>query len=914
MTDTAPSLVPYGLTCELREMPLGIDEPHPRLSWKLRSGRNGDRQTAYRVRVARRREHLEAAAELLWDTGRVASIETLHLSYDGAALASFTRYYFSVDTWDADGRRGGSAVSWFETAMLHRDLWTAAWIGRDPRTEPMMEPPRDHDRTARTRHLQPPACLRRTFPVAAGLVRARLYVSARGLYEVRVNGQRVGDEELAPGWTEYHKRVLYQTHDVTAALRTGENVLAAVLADGWWSGFVGFDARHNAQHYGDAPQLIAQLVLDFGNGAQRIIASDARWRERPGGLRYADLLMGEYFDARAEPEGWDRPGFDDSDWPRAVVCDRDTSVLVAAPDHPVRVVAELPAIEVSRRPNGDTLVDFGQNMVGRIRLTLRGAPAGTRMQLQHAEMLDSSGGLYRANLRNAEATDVYVAGGAAVEVFEPRFTYHGFRYATISGYPAVLTTADIIGRVLATDTPTVGEFGCSDDTVNQLVSNIRWGQRGNFVSVPTDCPQRDERLGWLADAQIFLPTACRTADVSAFFARWMHDVIDGQSEEGAFHDVAPLLFFHREGAPGWGDGGVIVPWHLYRTYGDRRVLDRAFDAMVAWVHHIQRHNPDLIWRHRVGNHYGDWLQVDAQTPRDLMATAYFARSANLVAQAAEVLDRPEDAKRFAELHAAIRAAFIQAFVAEDGRVHGGTQTAYLLALAFDLLPSDLVATTFGHLVADIEARGRHLTTGFIGVPLLCPVLTDHGRPDLAYALLHQDTYPSWAYSIRQGATTIWERWDGWTDDRGFQSAEMNSFNHYSLGSVGDWLHGRVAGIDQEADSVAYRRLILRPTTGGHLTWARARYESPRGEISCGWRLSDDLVTVDVTIPPGVTAQLHVPTGTPASVRVNGAPAPVDSAVVHLTAGSHHITAHRPHREVPGEHVPGEHVPGEGAKQ
>ena len=392
----------------------------------------------------------------------------------------------------------------------------------------------------------------------------------------------------------------------------------------------------------------------------------------------------------------------------------------------------------------------------------------------------------------------------------------------------------MVARVLHSDTPWTGHFECSDPMVNQLQSNIAWGQRGNFVAVPTDCPQRDERLGWLADAQIFAPTASRNADVSAFFARWMRDVVDGQDADGAFRDVAPVVSLNREAAPAWGDGGVIIPWHLWRTYGDRRVLERCFDAMVAWVGHIRRHNPDLRWRHRTGNSYGDWLQVDVTTPRDLLSTAYFARSTQIVAQAAEVLGRHDEAAHHRALHAAIRAAFIESYVGDDGTRRGRHPDRLPAGAGVRALPEELVPAAVEHLAADIEKRGNRLTTGFVGVALLCPVLAEHGRADLAYALLHQTEFPSWGYTIRHGATTIWERWDGWTEHGGFQSAAMNSFNHYSLGSVGDWLFGRVAGIDQAPGSVAYRELLLRPLPGGRLTWARAEQETARGRVACGW--------------------------------------------------------------------------------
>jgi alpha-L-rhamnosidase len=880
------TLTPYGLTCEMLDRPLGLDEPSPRLSWKLSSGRRGDAQTAYRLTVARRPDDLDRSDRLLWDTGRRESGETLLVPYDGPPLESSSRYHWRVTVWDTQGEQTAEAGSWFETGLLHADDWRAVWIGRGPGTRPVVDPPGEDDRTDRTRRLSPCAHLRRSFTVPEAPVRARVHVSARGLYELWINGRRVSDAELAPGWTDYRHRVLYQTYDVGDLLAAGENVVAAVLADGWWSGYVGFDPRRHALHYGDAPQLIVQLIIDFADGSRRTVVSDGDWRESPGPIRYADLLMGEYVDARDDLPGWTRPGYDDSRWSAAHVLDRNTGPLRATPDQPVRVVEELQAQTVEERSAGRYIVDMGQNMVGRLRLTLRGAPRGQRIVLRHAEML-SDGELYLANLRTAEATDVYIARGEPVEVFEPRFTFHGFRYAEISGHPGELGAGDVAGRVLHSDMPWTGEFRCSDETVNRLQSNIRWGQRGNFVSVPTDCPQRDERLGWLADAQVFLPTACRNADVSAFFARWMRDVVDGQDADGAFRDVAPLLCVTGEGAPAWGDGGVIIPWHLYRVYGDLRVLERSYDAMSAWVDHVHRHNPDLIWRDRVGAHYGDWLQVDVETPRELMATAYFARSAELVAAAAERLGRHTDAKRYAALHTSIRDAFADAFVTDDGRVAGGTQTAYLLAVAFDLMPRHLVPSAVGQLAADIEDRDRHLTTGFVGVALLCPVLTEHGRADLAYALLHQDTYPSWGYSIRHGATTIWERWDGWTEEHGFQSPLMNSFNHYSLGSIGDWLYGHVAGIGQQPGSVAYRELLLRPTIGGRLTWATARQQSPRGEVRCGWSLADDELRVDVAVPPGATALLHLPAAGSADVREGGRDLGESPgvAVVNVTAGT-----------------------------
>jgi alpha-L-rhamnosidase len=893
------SLVVYGLSTEQRHEPLGLDEPRPRLSWKLASERRGAAQSAYRITAAPRRADLDDPARLVWDTGRRESGEGLLVPWDGPVLRSATRYHWRVAVWDGAGAAAGVAESWFETGLLHRADWTAVWIGRDPHEHPPVNPP-GHDDVAGGDLVPPPLYLRREFTIHRLPVRARLYATARGIYEARLGGCRVGDHELAPGWTEYHRRLQYQTYDVTPMVTVGANVLAAVVADGWWSGYVGFDPRRAAQHYGDRPAFLAQLVVDFADGSRQVVATDGGWTERPGAVRIADLLMGQHVDARRHVPGWDSPGTADGFRPATVV-DTEPGPLVAEPDEPVRVVMDVAAVAVHPRTPGRSIVDFGQNLVGRVRLTIRSAQRGRRITVRHAEVLDGDGELYVANLRRAAATDVYVTGGGATEVFEPQFTVHGFRYVEIDNLPGDLAPADVVARVVHSDTPWTGRFSCSDPMVDQLYSNIGWGQRGNFVAVPTDCPQRDERLGWLADAQIFAPTASRNADVAAFFARWMRDVVDGQDGDGAFRDVAPAVTMYREAAPGWGDAGVLIPWHVWRAYGDRRVLERSFDAMVAWVGHIRRHNPDLRWRSRTGNNYGDWLQVDVTTPRDLLATAYFARSAQIVAAAAEVLGRHSEAAEHRALHAAIRTAFIESYVDGDGAVAAGTQTGYLLALAFDLLPPHLVAAAVGHLVNDIDKRGTTLTTGFVGAALLCPVLADHGHADTAYALLHQERFPSWGYTIRHGATTIWERWDGWTQHGGFQAAAMNSFNHYSLGSVGDWLFGRVAGIDQTAASVAYQELLLRPLPGGKLTWARAEQDTARGVVACGWSRTGDRITVTATVPPGSTALLEIPTSDPTSVREGDEPAAgrpgvlglepsAGGAVLRLTSGHYTFTA------------------------
>ncbi|MEE1774008.1 family 78 glycoside hydrolase catalytic domain [Streptomyces sp. JV185] len=879
-------LRPYALRCEHRATPLGIDEPAPRLSWRLASDLRGDDPVAHRVRVARRVEDLYDDGQLLWDTGRVTGTGATAVDYAGPALLGLTRFHWRVSVWPAGSDAPAEADSWFETGFTRADQWRAAWIAQGPCPVGVMDAPTEGEFALDDHGLAPCPLLRRSFTVPAG-ARGRVHVSARGLYELRLNGERVGDAELAPGWTDYRHRVQYQTYDVSALLREGENVLAATVADGWWSGFVGFEPRRAGAHYGSSPQFLAELHLTGPDDRSSVIATDETWRTGTGAIRHADLLMGECHDLRCAADGWELPGFDDSGWSPALVTETDHRLLVASADEPVRAMAELRPCSVERVSSGTHVVDFGQNLAGRVRLTVRGLAAGARVVIRHAEVLDGSRRLYTANLRTAAATDVLVGDGREHFVFEPRFTYHGFRYAEISGMPE-LTESDVVAVALHSDTPWAGEFDCSDAELRRLHDCVAWGQRSNFVSVPTDCPQRDERLGWLADAQVFLPTAALNADVAAFFTKWLRDVDDARTPDGGFTNVAPrLVGVADEGAPGWADAGVIIPWHLYRVYDDPRFLARSLAGMCAWVDLIRRHNPGLVWRHRVGPHFSDWLAPGTPTPRDVVATAYFAHSARLTAQAAEALGQKDVGERHHRLADDIRRTFNEHFVtveeAVEGlrvRVAGDTQTGYLLALAFELLPAELAGAAARRLAELVESAGPALVTGFLGVALAAPVLDAHGRADLAHALLLRDEVPSWRFPLRHGATTIWERWDGWTPDAGFRAPSMNSFNHYALGSVGEWLYRGVAGLDQAPDSTGYRTLRIRPRPGG-LRHASARYESVRGAVSVTWERQGGRIALRVLVPPGATAEVYVPTTDPGSVRESG---------LVPDAGDRHITA------------------------
>lgn len=716
----------------------------------------------------------------------------------------------------------------------------------------------------------PCAHLRLGFTIEKSIVRARLFATARGVYEMRLNGQRVGTAHFAPGWTDYTQRIQYQTYDVTGLLARGPNALGAIVGDGWYAGAVGFFARRH--HYGPYPLgLLAQLQIEFTDGSSSTITTDERWTASGGPILSSDFLSGEVYDARREMPGWDRAGFDRSAWKAVTVLEKPTAALVAQCAPAVEKVLEIEPVAVTHPAPGEALFDMGQNMVGWVRLTVRGE-AGDRVTLRFAEVVDKDGRIYTDNLRGAACTDTYILKGGGIEIFEPRFTYHGFRHVEVTGLRAEPDVDAITGIVVHSAMAMAGSFSCSSAMVNRLVSNIVWSQRGNFVDVPTDCPQRDERLGWLGDAQIFAPTACYNMDTAAFFSKWLNDVVDAQSAQGAFPDVAPRLVAETDGAPAWGDAGVIVPWTCLLFYEDRDLVERLFGAMEKWIAYIVEGNPDLIWTERTGNNYGDWVSIDAETPKEVLATAYLAQSAHLLSRMALAIDRRDGKERYGALFEQIRQAFNRAFVDCEGRIKGDTQTGYTLALRFDLLPGALRAHAAQRLVDDIEAKGWRISTGFVGVGHILPVLARFGHMDVAYRLLLSEEFPSWGHCIRQGATTIWERWDGFTEEKGFQDPRMNSFNHYALGSVGAWLFGSVAGIRPDRERPGFERILIEPRPGGGLTHAKARYDSIRGTIECAWTKEKDRLRINVTIPANTTALIRIPAKQEDLILESGRPA------------------------------------------
>ncbi|MFJ3496956.1 alpha-L-rhamnosidase [Streptomyces sp. NPDC086091] len=726
----------------------------------------------------------------------------------------------------------------------------------------------------------PATQLRREFRVPGKRVaRARLYATALGLYEARLNGRRIGTDRLAPGWTDYRKRVQYQTYDVTEHVRSGTNALAVTLAPGWYAGTI---AWFGTRQYGEQPALLAQLEITYTDGTTETVASGADWRAATSPVTTADLVHGEEYDARRETAGWDRAGFDDATWPACEPTAGVTAEVVAQADGAIRVAQELTARTVTEPKPGVYVYDLGQNMVGTVRLRVRG-PAGTTVTLRHAEVLNPDGTLYTANLRTARATDRYTLKGGGTETYEPRFTFHGFRYVEVTGHPGVPARDAVTGLVQHTDAPFTLEFATGVGMLDQLHSNITWGQRGNFLSVPTDTPARDERLGWTGDINVFAPTAAYVMESARFLSKWLRDLRDDQSADGAFPDVAPFIGVGR-GVAGWGDAGVTVPWALYQAYGDTRVLEESWDSMVKWLGYLEAHSSGHL---RPAEGYGDWLNVGDETPKDVIGTAYYAHAADLVARTATALGK--DPAPYQRLFAAVRDAFRAAYVTGGGRVKGDTQTAYVLALSMDLLADTDRAPAANRLVELIRARDWHLSTGFLGTPRLLPVLTATGHTDIAYRLLHQRTFPGWGYQIDRGATTMWERWDSIRPDGSFQDAGMNSFNHYAYGSVGQWMYENVAGI--AAGAPGFRHVVIRPRPGGEVTSCRARLRTLYGPVATRWTSTGGF-RLTTEIPPNTTAEVWIPAAKASDVRHDGARfARMEDgcAVFTVGAGTHRFT-------------------------
>ncbi|MDX2032486.1 MAG: glycoside hydrolase family 78 protein [Blastocatellia bacterium] len=856
-----------GLRTEYRENPLGIDARKPRFSWRLQSGGRGVMQAAYRIRVAGTGADLQAGKDLLWDSGKVDSEESIHRVYEGPPVRSGKRYYWQVRVWDASGNDSGwSEAAWFEMGLLDAADWKAGWI------EP--ELPEDPKKS------NPSPMLRREFKLAGAIDRARAYVTSHGLYEFRLNGQRVGDQFLTPGWTSYNKQLQYQTWDVTSLLKSGDNAIGVLLGDGWYRGNLAWEDKRNI--YGNRLGLLLQIDVTYKDGRREQILSDQNWKAATGPILMSEIYHGETYDARLEKTGWDAPGFDDRQWAGVKAADHAKTILTAPAGPPVRRIEEIRPVRILTTPAGETVVDFGQNLVGWVRLKVRGA-AGTTVTIRHAEVLDKAGNFYTENLRAAKATLRYTLKGGGAngpeEIYEPHFTFFGYRYVAVAGWPGELTTDSLTSVVVHSDLARAGEFETDKALINQLQRNIQWGQKGNFVDVPTDCPQRDERLGWTGDAQVFARTAAFNYDVAGFFVKWLRDVAFDQYESGSIPFVIPDVLGTNQapagGSAAWADCVTIIPWAMYQSYGDRRFLEESYPAMVKWgEYQRKRAGDDYIW---AGDfHFGDWLAFattrsdypGATTSKELIATAMFAHSTDLLSRVARVLGRQDEAAKYAEQLAKIKEAFRREFVTETGRVGEDTQTAYALALQFDLLPESMRPLAAGRLAREIRER-KHLTTGFVGTPYLCHVLSRYGYLDEAYLLLNREEYPSWLYPVKQGATTIWERWDGRKPDGSFQDKGMNSFNHYAYGAIGEWMYRVMAGIEIDPAAPGYKHILIQPQPGGGFAQVNASHQTMYGKVASAWSLKDGRFDLAVEVPANTRATIRLPKAQLSAVTESG---------------------------------------------
>ena len=841
------------LRCEYLVNPLGIGETNPRLSWRLEDSRKGALQTAYQIKASSSLEGLETKPGL-WDSGKVITDKCLDIIYSGKKLSSRQAVWWRVRVWD----RAGEISAWsgpacFELGLLNPSDWKAKWIGKPLK---------------KMKISQPCPYLRKTIFLQPGVKKARVYVTARGLFELHINGKRLGEDYFTPGWTDYNKRIQYLVYDVTAELCPGSNVLGAILGDGWYAGFLVWARKHYL--YGHQLSLLLQLEVEYFDGKREVFCSDPTWKTAPGPILRSDIYNGETYDARKELKSWNTAEGKDSAWKKAAVFTAPKVPIVAKCHGPVRKQEQLPALKQTEPEKGVHIFDLGQNMVGWAKIKLS-AGKGTEVKIRYGEMLNADGTLYTANLRSAECTDRYICKGGS-EVFEPHFTFHGFRYIELTGLRKKPVKTDATGVVLHSDIPETGKFSSSNKLLNRLQKNIVWGQKGNFLEVPTDCPQRDERLGWTGDAQVFIRTAAFNRDVASFFTKWCTDLSDSQFSDGAFPFVAPdVIRVEGRGAPAWADAGVICPWTIYLCYGDKRILERQYDSMKGWIEWQRKSSAGLI--NDPPSNFGDWLGLDvcegkvtkALTPSDLISTAYFAYSTTLFARIAKILERKQDAKKYSKLAVKVKAAFNREFVSPNGKVAGETQTAYLLALGFNLLPEEKQAYALKRLIRDIERRKWHLSTGFVGTPLLAPVLTRFGRKDIAYKLLLQKTYPSWLYSILQGATTMWERWNSYTKAEGFGDVGMNSFNHYAYGAIGEWIYNTVAGIELDPEKPGYKHIIIRPQPQiktkedrVQINWVKCELRTRYGRVSIQWKLQGNKLFSSVEIPANTTATVSLP--------------------------------------------------------
>ena len=816
------------LRVEYQKNPIGIDCLKPRFSWKLKSDRQNTMQAAYQLQVI-------SGGKMIWDSGCQKSEQSILVEYGGGALQAETIYEYRVIVWDNHGEKALAEGS-FETGLLAGTNFKARWITHPFRQEETACP-----------------IFTRTATLAKPVKRARIYATALGVYEISVNKKRVGDAFFAPGWTNYKKRLQYQTYDVTGHLNDGngscmENEIEIMVGNGWYKGIFGFTCTPN--HYGDRVAILAELHVEYEDGSKEVIATDTDWQVKTGPVRYSEIYMGETIDSMFLSDG-------------AVMAEAFSypmENIIAQENEPVRITRRIAAKELIITPKGEKVLDFGQNMAGIVEVKAQGRP-GQKIVVRHAETLDKDGNFYPETLRQAKSEDTYICDGSR-QVFLPHFTFHGFRYICVEGLEDV-DPADFTACTLHTDMRRTGSFSCSNGMVNQLQSNIQWGQCSNFLDIPTDCPQRDERLGWTGDAQVFCGTASYNMETARFFRKWLHDLKSEQSIRFGPPHVVPNILADQEAAAAWSDAATIIPWTVYQVFGDKRVLEEQYGSMKGYVDYITAHcGENGLWQS--GFQYGDWLALDKEESADrtgatdkyLVANAYYAYSADIVSRAAKVLGYEEDAREYAALHKKVTDLFNEEYITRTGRMVSETQTGCVLALYFGLAQEKYRKRIAASLEMNIANHKNHLSTGFVGTPYLCHVLSENGMHGLAGSIFLKEDYPSWLYAVKKGATTIWERWNSIMPDGSFDESGMNSLNHYAYGSIGSWMYEKLAGINPIRPG--YKEIRIQPEFIRGITSVDASFDSVYGMVRSAWSCKDGKITVDVTIPANTTAKVHLP--------------------------------------------------------
>ena len=882
-------LAPVNMRVEYKENPF-IETGSPRFSWELSSAERGAYQTAYQIRVASSIDILNHQAADLWNSGKVKSDATNQIAYEGEPLQSRQICYWMVRVWDKNGTPGNwSEPKKWEMTLLEKEDWKAQWIGYDL----------TNLGKGKVYHLPPAPYLRKEFALNQEIKKARLYVTALGLYQMDINGQKVGNQWLTPGWTAYRKRLHFQTYDVTEMVTQGNNAIGSTLSYGWYAGYTGYallvQLPKVKAFYGEVPHLLAQLEVEYANGEKQVIVTDDTWKASQGPLLETDLLNGETYDANLEQPGWNKPGFDDSAWSNVTVCDTLHPNIELHPGSPVVVTDILRPKTITQRPGKKFIVDMGQNFAGVVTLNVKGKK-GQKIVLRFGEMLHPDGRLMTENLRKARATDTYICkGDPDGESWTPQFTFHGFQFVEISGLDYIPDYNVITGLAFSSDNKTAGSFETDNPMVNQLYSNIVWTQKANFIEIPTDCPQRDERLGWTGDAQIYVSSAVLNNDVAAFFNKWIIDLNDSQWDFGAYPNFAPKPF-HRMGmiySPGWMEAGVICPYHIFKTYGDVRMVENSWPYMEKFMAFHEKKSegkffyPEASFEDiRPKGGFGDWLSIGKKTPPDFLASLYFGHCAELMSEMATAIGKPDRAEYYRTLFENIKGAVKKHYIDSDSRIFcnadsygdakgyvdgnmgfsGHTQTAYANTIYMNFLDETEKAKAGNYLAELVNENGKKLTTGFLGVKQLLPALSQTGNTSLAYTLLLNTEYPSWGFEIEQGATSIWERWNSYTKEGGFVSG-MNSFSHYSFGSVYEWMFNHMAGIKNTG--VGYKTFVIEPETDSRIGFVKASYHSINGAISSEWLQKSGELNLNVTIPVNTTATIKLPAASASDVVESG---------------------------------------------